>query len=213
MRTVPQYRTEVLSILRLMTWAGLRPNEAAQLRRSDVYEKDGVRIVHVRVTLPADKQMQLKKGALRKIPIHPAIADLWDFRDGASTCSLRPAALQPGQRAGRLADAQVRCIPPRRLQNLHAASQAARCQLAYALQPPARLSRRAAFVATRQSLTTCSVCWLRMANVARTRSAAKGLNWRCSPNMLLASNRLRFVHRTVISRDTLLATVIAGIIA
>jgi integrase len=74
-----EFRVEVLWILKLMTWTGLRPNEAAQLRTSDIYEIDGVRVIHVRATLGTDQQMQLKKGARRKIPLQTAIADFWDY--------------------------------------------------------------------------------------------------------------------------------------
>ena len=80
-----EFRIEVLWILKLMTWVGLRPNEAAQLRTSDIYEQDGVRIIHVRATLNSDEQMQLKKGSRRKIPLHPAIADFWDFAKSRNT--------------------------------------------------------------------------------------------------------------------------------
>jgi integrase len=65
--------TEVMWLLRLAMWTGCRINEAAQLRKCDVYRQNGVPVIHIKEGHP---QQSVKNGeSVRKVPLHPVVAE------------------------------------------------------------------------------------------------------------------------------------------
>jgi integrase len=73
---------EILWLLRLIAFSGARPNEIAQLQGGDVYEQDGVKVIHIRNTDPVfgqpHPQKSVKKGLGRLAPLHPDVLDFFD---------------------------------------------------------------------------------------------------------------------------------------
>ena len=73
---------EVLWLLKLAIWTGCRINEAAQLRKRDVYVEAGVPIIHIREGHP---QQSVKTGEARKVPLHPALAGFPAYASASET--------------------------------------------------------------------------------------------------------------------------------
>jgi integrase len=69
---------EVQWMLRLLAFTGARPNEIAQLSKEDVYEKDGIKLIHIRGNHP---QKHVKTED-RLVPLH---SDVGAFSDYAAT--------------------------------------------------------------------------------------------------------------------------------
>jgi integrase len=72
---------EVMWLLRLAIWSGLRINEIAQLRRDDVGFANGVPFLHIR----EGEGQSVKTGAGRRVPLHPACADFVDYAKASKT--------------------------------------------------------------------------------------------------------------------------------
>jgi integrase len=75
---------ETVWMLRLLAFTGARPNEIAQLQGGDVYEQDGVKVIHIRnadaLTLQPHPQKSVKSEG-RLVPLHPAVLDFFDYAD------------------------------------------------------------------------------------------------------------------------------------
>jgi integrase len=73
--------TEILWILRLLTFTGARPNEICQLQGADVFEQDGVKCIRIQeidaVTGKKHREKSVKTGEARIIPLHPAVLDFY----------------------------------------------------------------------------------------------------------------------------------------
>lgn len=65
-------------VIRLLAYQGFRPAEACNLLCSDLEVMEGVNCFRVRVSLPGE-QPPGKKGMRRDVPLHPAVADIWDY--------------------------------------------------------------------------------------------------------------------------------------
>lgn len=61
-----------------MAYMGLRPNEACNVLRRDLEVIDGVKCIRIRSTLRGN-QPKGKAGMRRDLPLHPAVADVWDY--------------------------------------------------------------------------------------------------------------------------------------
>jgi integrase len=74
---------EILWMLRLLAFSGARPNEIAQLQGGDVYEHDGVKLIHIRntdaITDQPHRQKSVKMGEGRLVPLHPDVIGFFDY--------------------------------------------------------------------------------------------------------------------------------------
>ena len=74
---------KVLWSLRLIAFLGPRPNEIYQLQGGDVYELNGVKLIHIRdtdaVTGQPHPQKFVKNGEPRMVPLHPDVMDFFDY--------------------------------------------------------------------------------------------------------------------------------------
>jgi integrase len=70
-------------MLRLLAFSGARPNEIAQLQGGDVYEHDGVKLIHIRntdaITDQTHPQKSVKIGQGRLVPLHPDVIEFFDY--------------------------------------------------------------------------------------------------------------------------------------
>jgi integrase len=74
---------ETIWALRILTWTGMRPNEAFQLQKNDIMEKDGVRFFRIQeidcVTGEKHWQKSVKTEDARDFPIPDALMDFVDY--------------------------------------------------------------------------------------------------------------------------------------
>ena len=72
-------------MLRLLAFTGARPNEISMLQSGDIVrdEETGIQFIHIRDTdaVTGEKHLEksIKTGEVRRVPLHPAVEDFFDY--------------------------------------------------------------------------------------------------------------------------------------
>jgi integrase len=79
---------------RLARWTGARLNELHQLRRIDVVERDGIHGISITdhgECMPGLPMRLKNAGSRRWVPLHPEVAEFWNWARGRPEGALFPA--------------------------------------------------------------------------------------------------------------------------